>query len=165
MLASEIEKLPYRPNVGVALVNRVGQFWVGQRFDAMQLGDGATAWQMPQGGIDEGEDARSAALRELEEETSVSPHLVEIISEFPGWLTYDLPHDVVPKIWKGRYRGQKQKWFLLRFNGADSDVKIDTKHPEFCQWRWVSADEIMDRIVPFKRDIYRALLDEFCPKI
>ncbi|MBV7379880.1 RNA pyrophosphohydrolase [Maritimibacter dapengensis] len=161
MSPEEIEKLPYRPCVGVMLVNAAGEVFAGQRIDAPKLGTDATAWQMPQGGVDPGEDARDAALRELWEETGVTADLVEIEAEHPDWLAYNLPHDIVPKIWKGRFRGQEQKWFLMRFKGSDDQVNIETDHPEFSQWRWIDADEIIERIVPFKRDIYRAVIAEF----
>lgn len=165
MTPEEIQTLPYRPCVGIVLVNAAGEVFAGQRIDAPKLGTDATAWQMPQGGVDPGEDVRDAALRELWEETGVTADLVEIEAEHPEWLPYDLPHDIVPRIWKGRYRGQQQKWFLMRFKGTDDQVNIETDHPEFSQWRWIGADEIIDRIVPFKRDIYRAVMSEFRDKL
>src|SRR3546814_534157 len=122
--------LPYRPGVGVMLLNGQGLVFVGQRID-----NTAEAWQMPQGGIDEGEDPRDTALRELEEETGIHRDLVAIIAETPGWLTYDLPDDLIGKLWKGRYRGQRQKWYLARFLGEDRDVDLDTPHPEFRAWK------------------------------
>jgi len=161
MSPNEISKLPYRPNVGVMLVNADGLVFAGQRLDAMRLGTGETAWQMPQGGIDKGEDPRAAALRELEEETGVRPDLVTVEAEMPGWVTYDLPPDIVPKIWKGRFRGQKQRWFLMRFRGTDDQIVIETEHPEFRQWRWIEPGEMIDRIVPFKRAIYAEVLAAF----
>lgn len=161
MTPEEIARLPYRQNVGIMLANAQGKVWVGQRLDAMRLGTGTTAWQMPQGGIDKGEDPRTAALRELEEEIGVGPALANVEAELDEWLTYDLPHDVVPKIWKGRYRGQKQRWFLLRFQGADSDIDIETEHPEFREWRWIAPDDMLERVVPFKRDVYARVLDAF----
>jgi len=151
-----IARLPYRRNVGVMLMNAKGRIFVGQRLDHM-----ADAWQMPQGGIDPGEDPETAALRELEEETGVSRALVEPVAETTGWVTYDLPADLVPKLWKGRFRGQEQKWFLMRFTGTDADVDIETDHPEFSQWKWVSPEELIPGIVPFKRSVYQAVLDEF----
>ncbi len=156
MTAEDIAKLPYRPCVGVMLANAKGEVFVGQRID-----NDAAAWQMPQGGVDAGEAARDAALRELWEETGVEAHLVRVEAETEGWLPYDLPHELVPNIWKGRYRGQEQKWFLLRFVGEDSDVNIATDHPEFSKWRWLPADELVDNIVPFKRAVYAAVLKEF----
>jgi putative (di)nucleoside polyphosphate hydrolase len=141
--------LPYRPGVGVLLFNADGHVFVGQRLDSK-----LEAWQMPQGGIDDGEDAVTAALRELEEETGVAAHLVEIIAETPDWHYYDLPDDMVGKIWKGRYAGQRQKWFAMKFLGTDADVAIDTKHPEFKAWRWAEVPALVDLAVPFKRDLY-----------
>ena len=141
--------LPYRPGVGVLLFNADGHVFVGQRLDSK-----LEAWQMPQGGIDEGEDAITAALRELEEETGVAAHLVEIIAETPDWHYYDLPDDMVGKIWKGRYAGQRQKWFAMKFLGTDADVAIETRHPEFKAWRWAEVPALVDLAVPFKRDLY-----------
>ncbi len=156
MTPDEISALPYRPNVGVMLVNPAGKVFVAQRLDS-----DTDAWQMPQGGIDPDEDPRAAALRELHEETGIDPALVTIEAETPDWLTYDLPHDLVPRIWQGRYRGQKQRWFLLRFHGDDSQIDIDTAHPEFSRWEWVDPAEVVDRIVPFKRDVYTRVLTAF----
>ncbi len=156
MTGDEIAALPYRRNVGVMVMNAEGQVWVGQRKDRFR-----EYWQMPQGGVDKDEDAQAAALRELEEETGILPHLVEVVSETAGWLPYDLPHDVVPTIWNGKYRGQEQKWFLLRFLGEDDQVNIDTDHPEFSRWKWLDPAELADAIVPFKRDVYVQVLKEF----
>ncbi|THD76624.1 RNA pyrophosphohydrolase [Thalassobius vesicularis] len=156
MTPEEIAKLPYRRNVGVMLMNADGHVFVGQRLD-----NPGPAWQMPQGGIDKGEEPRDAALRELEEETGVPAHLVELVAETDGWLPYDLPHDLVPRIWKGRYRGQEQKWYLLRFTGADADVNIQTSHPEFSEWRWLAPSDLVDNIVPFKREVYERVLNAF----
>lgn len=156
LTSEDIAKLPYRKNVGVMLVNEDGHVWVGQRLDSE-----VPAWQMPQGGIDEGENPREAALRELEEETGVSAKLVTVLAESKDWIGYDLPHDIVPKIWKGRYRGQEQKWFLFRFHGVDADITIEVKHPEFSEWRWLPADQMVDAIVPFKREVYEKVVAEF----
>ncbi|MGR3323799.1 MAG: RNA pyrophosphohydrolase [Pseudooceanicola sp.] len=158
MTPEEISRLPYRRNVGVMLANPRGQVWVGQRF-----GYEGAAWQMPQGGIDAGEDARAAALRELEEETGITPELVTVEAETKGWHAYDLPPDLVAKLWKGRFRGQEQKWFLMRFNGSDDDVDIATEHPEFSEWKWVEPDRMLADIVPFKRAVYEAVLAELGP--
>ena len=156
MTPEDIAKLPYRPCVGVMLMNADGEVFVGQRIDYAE-----PAWQMPQGGVDKGEAPSDAALRELWEETGVTSDLVELVAETDDWLTYDLPHEVVPRIWKGRYRGQKQKWFLYRFGGRDHQVNIETDHPEFSEWRWLSPDLLVDQIVPFKRAVYAQVVDSF----
>lgn len=156
MTPQEIEALPYRLNVGVMLVNQAGGVFVGQRLDSP-----TDAWQMPQGGIDDGEDPTEAALRELEEETGVSRDLVHIVAVSADWIAYDLPSELIPKLWNGAYRGQKQKWFLLRFNGVDAQVKIDGEHPEFSHWKWCPVDELVDNIVPFKRAVYETVVAEF----
>jgi putative (di)nucleoside polyphosphate hydrolase len=161
----DIESLPYRPCVGIALFNRDGLVWIGNRSDQNAEGEGEGAWwQMPQGGLDEGEDPRRAALRELYEETSVKH--VTVIAEAPGWLTYDLPPDLVPQSWGGRYRGQKQKWFALRFDGDDAE--IDVRHPgggrhkpEFSSWRWEKLARLPQLIVPFKRGVYEEVVKAF----
>ena len=160
MTPNQIAKLPYRPCVGVMLLNPQGKVFVGQRSD--QFG---AAWQMPQGGVEKGEDVRDAALRELWEETGVTNDLVEIIDQTQDWLTYDLPHEVVPNIWKGRYRGQKQIWFLMQFTGRDDQVNIATQHPEFTKWRWLEADQLAASIVPFKREIYHQVLAAFSSRL
>jgi putative (di)nucleoside polyphosphate hydrolase len=146
----------YRRGVGVMLLNARGQVWVGRRIDNTD-----EAWQMPQGGIDKGEEAWATALRELEEETGIEPHLIERIADCPERLKYDLPPDLRHKLWGGKWKGQLQDWYLCRFLGRDSDVNIATKHAEFCDWKWVAAAELPDLIVPFKRDLYRRLLSEF----
>lgn len=153
MTPEQIAALPYRSNVGIMLINPQGLIFAAQRLDSA-----LPAWQMPQGGIDEGEDPRAAALRELHEEIGVPPALVQVVDETPGWLTYDLPHDVVQRIWKGRFRGQRQKWYLLRFLGRDDQIDIRQEHPEFSEWRWIDAAAMIDAIVPFKRDIYRQVV-------
>lgn len=155
-----LEDLPYRRGVGVMMVNESGRVFVAQRNDFV-----SDAWQMPQGGIDAGEDPRETALRELEEETGISPDKVEILAQSPDWLRYDLPADLVPKLWKGRYRGQEQMWFLLRFTGSDSDVNLETEHPEFSAWTWVPLDEVSRRIVPFKRALYDQVVALFEPRV
>jgi putative (di)nucleoside polyphosphate hydrolase len=156
MTPDVIEALPYRPNVGIMLINGDGLIFAAQRLDSE-----VAAWQMPQGGIDKGEDPRTAALRELEEEIGVPPALVQVVAETPDWLTYDLPHDIVPRIWKGRYRGQKQKWYLLRYLGRDEQIDLEQDHPEFSEWRWIDPDAMIAAIVPFKRDMYRQVVAAF----
>ena len=149
-------ELPYRPCVGIMLVNMDGKVFVGQRLDNV-----VEAWQMPQGGIDEGEEAKAAALRELQEETGIRPDLVEIIAKAKDEHFYDLPPELVGKLWGGKYRGQRQYWYLARFIGQDGDIDIQTKHPEFREWKWVAPDTLPDLIVPFKRKLYRDILQEF----
>ncbi|MDQ7071028.1 MAG: RNA pyrophosphohydrolase [Rhodobacterales bacterium] len=160
MTPEEIENLPYRPCVGVMLVNKNGHVFVGQRFDSINA-----AWQMPQGGIEKGEAPRDAALRELMEEAGVSADLVTVEDETKDWVHYDLPHELVPKIWKGRFRGQEQKWFLLRYQGHDDQVNIATEHAEFSQWKWLDPADLVDSIVPFKRDVYQSVLAAFKDRI
>ena len=148
--------LPYRPCAGVMLLNAHGQVFVGQRLDST-----LEAWQMPQGGIDDGEDALTAAIRELGEETGIAPDKVELLAEAPDELTYDLPEELVGKIWKGKYRGQRQRWFLFRFVGSDDDIDIATAHPEFRAWRWLDPRDLPAVIVPFKQALYRQVLAAF----
>lgn len=147
----------YRRNVGLMLIGPGARVFAGERIDT------PGAWQMPQGGIDKGEDPLTAALRELGEETGVAPGLVERLGESADWLRYDLPPDVADKLWKGRYRGQAQKWFAFRFLGCDADVSIATEHPEFSAWGWLAPDELLGLIVPFKRSIYEQVFAEFAP--
>ncbi len=149
-------KLPYRPCVGMMLVNMDGKVFVGQRLDST-----VEAWQMPQGGIDDGEDPRDTALRELGEETGIAADLVNIIARSKSELFYDLPDDLIGRIWGGKYRGQRQVWFLMRFLGTDEDVNIRTTHQEFRDWRWVDPAELPDIIVPFKKKLYRDIVHEF----
>ena len=147
---------PYRRGVGVMLLNRDGKVFVGARIDNTD-----EAWQMPQGGIDKGEEPWATALRELEEETGIEPRLVERISECPELLKYDLPEPLQGQLWGGKWKGQVQQWYLARFLGTDADVNIATKHPEFNDWKWIEPAELPELIVPFKRDLYRRLLREF----
>ena len=146
----------YRPAVGVMLLNTEHMVWVGQRLD-----NSLEAWQMPQGGLDEGEEPLEGALRELEEETGIPRHLVEILARHPVELLYDLPDDLLGRIWKGRYRGQRQHWFLARFLGEDEDVDIETAEPEFRAWKWAEPAELPAMIVPFKKKLYEDVLEAF----
>ena len=148
----------YRRGVGVMLLNSEGKVFVGARIDNTD-----EAWQMPQGGMDEGEEPWGTALRELGEETGIAPHLVERIAECPERLRYDLPEAVRHRLWGGKWKGQLQDWYLARFLGGDSDVNIATEHPEFRAWKWVDPAEVPGLIVPFKRDLYRRLLEDFAP--
>ena len=148
------KELPYRRCAGIVLLDDAGLVFAGQRLDM------PGAWQMPQGGIDKGETAREAARRELAEE--IGTDRAEVIAESAGWLTYDLPPHLLGKALKGRWRGQKQKWFAMRFTGRDGDIDIHgVAHPEFSAWRWMAAADIMAAIVPFKRDVYAAVFREF----
>ena len=150
--------LPYRPCVGIMLANAHGRVFVGKRIDTKE-GD---FWQMPQGGIDDGEDIVAAGWRELAEEPGVGPAHTTLLAQSREELLYDLPPELIGKLWKGRYRGQRQTWLLMRFAGADADVQLDAHHPpEFCDWRWAEPETLPDLIVPFKRRVYRAVLDEF----
>jgi len=149
---------PYRRGVGVVLVNNRGRVFVAQRIDTAE-----PAWQMPQGGIDGGETARAAALRELHEE--IGTDKARIIAVTRNWLTYDLPADLQNKVWKGKYRGQKQKWFLMRFTGADADINLETDHPEFSTWKWLPFTHLPRVIVGFKRDIYKQVVAAFKDKV
>jgi putative (di)nucleoside polyphosphate hydrolase len=155
--------LPYRPCAGIMLKNPQGLIFVGQRLDGS--GVSSEAWQMPQGGVDDGEDPETAALRELGEETGLAPHHVDIITRSAGEHLYDLPPDLLGRIWKGQYRGQRQIWFLMNFLGRDEDVNIATAHQEFRDWRWAHVDELVDLIVPFKRELYSNVLKEFAPHL
>ncbi len=148
--------LPYRPCVGVMLLNGSGKVFVGQRLDTT-----LEAWQMPQGGIDPGEQPLETALRELGEETGIRPEHVSLIAEAPQEFRYDLPPELIGKVWKGRYRGQIQRWFLFRFLGSDNDIRIDTQHPEFRAWKWADPADLPTIIVPFKRTLYREVLGAF----
>ena len=160
MTDAQIDELPYRPCVGVMLANPRGHIWVGSRIDR----DGE-AWQMPQGGVDPGENCLTAAKRELLEETGIPENLISLERETRGLIRYDLPHDLVGKVWGGKYRGQEQKWFLFRFHGTDADVNIQTEHPEFDKWKWMPKEELVASIVAFKRGVYEQVLAELGPKL
>ncbi|HEX7709711.1 MAG TPA: RNA pyrophosphohydrolase [Sphingomonadaceae bacterium] len=150
--------LPYRPCVGVMLVNAEGKVFVGKRIDNKE-GD---AWQMPQGGMDPGEDVLAAGYRELAEETGVTEAAVRLISRGKEELFYDLPPELLGKLWKGKYRGQRQHWLLMRFTGSDADIDLEAHDPpEFCEWKWVDPEQLPDLIVPFKKRVYRAVLEMF----
>ena len=148
--------LGYRPAAGVMLLNRAGKVWVGQRLD-----NRLEAWQMPQGGLDRGEDPLEGALRELEEETGIVRDLVELLARCPAELTYDLPEDLVGKVWKEPWIGQRQTWFLMRFLGEDADVNLATPEPEFRAWKWAEPAELPALIVPFKKKLYEDVLEAF----
>ncbi len=148
----------YRPAAGVMLINRANQVWVGQRRDST-----LEAWQMPQGGLDEGEDPEDGALRELEEETGIRRELVEIVARCPNELTYDLPDDLIGVVWKQKWRGQRQTWFLARFLGRDDDVNLETAEPEFRAWKWAEVEELPRLIVPFKKRLYEDVIAAFRP--
>jgi putative (di)nucleoside polyphosphate hydrolase len=146
----------YRPAVGILLVNHEGLVFVGRRID---MPAGLAAWQMPQGGIDPGETPRQAALRELKEE--VGTDRAEFVAESEVWRHYDVPSEIAGGLWGGRYRGQRQKWFAMRFTGSDADIDVATEHPEFDAWQWAESARLPEMIVPFKRELYLAVLDEF----
>ena len=150
----DFSDLPYRPGVGLMVLSPEGLVFVARRIDMP-----SEAWQMPQGGIDEGETPEQAAIREFREE--VGTDKVEIIAESERWLSYDLPEELLPRLWGGRFRGQNQKWFLVRFTGTDDDIDIATENPEFLDWKWVELETIPDLIVPFKRRLYEDLVAEF----
>ena len=152
------ELLPYRAGVGIMLANAENKIFVAKRIDMI-----SEAWQMPQGGIDKGETPAEAAIRELGEEIGTAK--AQTIEESSGWYNYDLPPDLVPQIWGGKYRGQQQKWFLMRFTGQDSDINIETHNPEFSEWKWVDLHTLPDVIVPFKRQLYSELVKEFKNKL
>ena len=159
---SRLSSLPYRNCVGIALLNSDNKVWIGKRIPAKHDSSGSSWWQMPQGGIDDGESPERAALRELQEETGV--HNVEILAETENWLTYDLPEDLIGIALKGKYKGQKQKWFAMRFVGTESEINInpDKEHKaEFSEWRWADLTELPELIVPFKKRVYEQVITEF----
>ena len=152
-MKKDLSNLPLRSGVGIVVLNKENKVFVAKRIDNPK-----NFWQMPQGGVDEGEDFLKAAYRELEEETSIKN--VELIKELDGSITYELPDKLLGLIWKGKYRGQKQKWFLMRFIGLDNEINIKTKHPEFLEWKWIELDKITDLVVDFKLHVYKEVKDK-----
>ena len=150
------EQRPYRPCVGIFLLNNDGLVFAGRRIDSR-----AESWQMPQGGIDAGESPLQACMREMREE--IGTNTAELVSQHDDWLYYDIPLPLADRLWQGRYKGQKQKWMALRFTGDDSDINIATEEPEFCEWKWLSPHDLVDLAVPFKRDVYQNVLAAFAP--
>lgn len=157
MAATDPTDLPYRPCAGIVLINSEGLIWAGRRLDSETRAP--NAWQMPQGGIDKGEDPEAAAFREMEEE--IGTRNARLLKASEGWLKYDLPTDLLGYVWKGKYRGQKQKWFALSYEGTDNDINIQTEDPEFSEWKWMSASELLTCTVEFKRDVYVQVFKEF----
>ena len=159
----DYDSLPYRPCAGLTVINRDGLVFIGRRSSGPEHIDETHVWQMPQGGIDEGEDPYKAALRELHEETNIRS--VEKLGEVKDWIAYDIPRDIVGAAWKGKYRGQRQKWYALRFTGDDSEIDIKNPggghEPEFVAWRWEKIERLPELVVPFKRQIYEQVVKEF----
>lgn len=158
-MAIDRDSLPYRPCVGVMLINGEGKVWQGERIDTLG------AWQMPQGGVDEDESMKYAAYRELEEETGIAAEHVEILAKTKDWLSYDLPDELIGVVWKGMYRGQKMHWFLMRLTADDSVIDINTDNAEFARWQWGDIESLTGLIVPFKRKLYESLVAQFKPLI
>ena len=155
MSVIDVSKLKYRKNVGMVLINAQGHIFAGKRID-----NNTGAWQMPQGGIDEGETPETAAFRELTEETGINPSNARLLSSTAGWLSYDIPFELIPQLWNGQFRGQKQKWFAFEFLGKDSDINIATEEPEFSEWAWKSKNDLLSSIVPFKVEVYQKVFLE-----
>ena len=149
----------YRPCVGIVLI-RNGSIFAGQRLDYK-----SNAWQMPQGGIEDNESPRRAAVRELKEETGIKKKHIKIILESKNWINYDLPKELIPKLWNGKFVGQSQKWYAMEFLGSDSDIDINTKNPEFSKWQWMTKNKLLDNIVPFKKRVYENILSQFSAKL
>ena len=155
-MKEQYKHLPLRSGVGIVVLNKKNKIFVAKRIDNPK-----NFWQMPQGGIDEGEDPKAAAYRELLEETGVNHQNVKFLASSSKWLSYDLPEDLIPKLWDGRYRGQKQKWFLFKFLGSDEDINIVTENPEFSNWKWIPKKYLLKEIVPFKKSVYKSVIKEF----
>jgi putative (di)nucleoside polyphosphate hydrolase len=152
------DERPYRPCVGIFLLNDAGKVFAGRRVDSR-----VEAWQMPQGGIDAGETPIDACMREMREE--IGTNNAELVTQHDDWLYYDIPLPLADRLWQGQYKGQKQKWMALRFTGSDADINIATEEPEFCEWKWLSPGDLVDLAVPFKRDVYEAVLAAFAPHL
>ena len=152
-MKEKFQNLPLRNGVGIAVLNKENKIFVAKRID-----NPADFWQMPQGGIDEGENYFDAALRELKEETSIKS--VELVKEISKYTTYDLPDRLLGIIWKGKYKGQKQKWFIVKFNGEENEINIKTKHPEFLDWKWIDIDNVTEKVVDFKLHVYKKIKKE-----
>ena len=156
---SNFSEKNYRPCVGIVLINN-GSIFAGQRLDYK-----SNAWQMPQGGIEENESPIRAAIRELKEETGIKKKHIKIILESKNWINYDLPKELIPKLWNGKFVGQSQKWYAMEFLGSDSDIDINTKNPEFSKWQWMTKNKLLDSIVPFKKRVYENILSQFSAQL